>query len=135
MHTSRTSQWIQGSWHVHVNSFYPKHANICPQQKILISTWCAHSCQIIHPLLEAMSPNTLLLGKCMSMSYISDLYPSKNRGRSLPRMVFRSTPSSVMAARRMIPPLEPSRMMANANAVKQRANMGHNKEFGKKQQP
>lgn len=44
----------------------------------------------------------------------------ENLGSWLPRMTLRSTPSFVIAARRITPPLEPSRSMARASAATER---------------
>ena len=53
-----------------------------------------------------------------------------NLGIWSPKSTCRSTPDSAMAARRITPPLEPSRSMAKARAVERRRKLGLESDAG-----
>lgn len=50
------------------------------------------------------------------------IYPSQNVGSSFPRITLLSMPESSMAAKRIIPPDEPSLDIANATAESKKKN-------------
>lgn len=53
-----------------------------------------------------------------------------NLGIWSPKSTCRSTPDSAMAAKRITPPLEPSRSMAKARAVDKRRELGSESDAG-----
>lgn len=53
-----------------------------------------------------------------------------NLGIWSPKSTCRSTPDSAMAAKRITPPLEPSRSMAKARAVEKRRKLGLSQMLG-----